>query len=101
MKKWVVVGMGIAGILIITGFLFFYLQTQEDVLGVVSPLADDYQKQELQQQVVFDRSTTNQYPPNEYFPQALVPKFNEIPDIKSDAFAVMERKSGELLFAKT
>ncbi len=100
MKKLVLIVTGITGLFIISGFLFFYFFAQKDVLGVVSPLADDYQQQKIQQQEIVDRSTTSGYPPNEYFPHFLEPKFKEYPEINAQAFAVMERKSRELLLAK-
>lgn len=87
-------------LLILGGWIFAYIQARENVLGVLSPLADDYAKSATQYRFIFDQTTTNEYPPSEYFPRSTVPKFTDIPDIKADGFAVLERKSGELLFAK-
>lgn len=50
-------------------------------------------------QVLATRTTDN-YPLNEYFPKNLEPLYNENFDISAKAYAVMDRDSGELLYAK-
>lgn len=82
-----------------TGLLFLFYG-QHKVLGVVSPLSDDYQESVEQYRFIFDRSTTQNYPPNKYFPLYLQPKFTQTLDINAAAFAVMDRQNGELLLSK-
>lgn len=100
MKKKIIFTLTLIILLGLCGWIFTYMQARENVLGLISPLADDYAKSATQYRFIFDQTTTNVYPPNEYFPRSTTPKFTEIPDIKADGFAVMERKSKELLLAK-
>lgn len=84
--------------ILISGLIYF--ASKPLVLGVISPLADDYAKNEAQYRFVFDKKTIDSYPPNEYFPKTLTPQFTDNLDVSAKAYAVMERKSGELLLAK-
>jgi len=97
MKKIIVVLMCV---LFLGGGVFLYFNYNTNVLGVVSPLAENALQTEGQLQVIFDRKTTQTYPPNVYFPKSLEPKYRETIDINSQAYAVMDRESGELLFGK-
>lgn len=97
--KRIVVGIGCLLLLLSTGLSFYYYQKQT-ALGVVSPLADDYLQSAQQLQFITAQTTTQNYPPNEYFPQTLSPQFNSDLDVDSQAYAVMERQSKQLLLAK-
>lgn len=44
-------------------------------------------------------STTDNYPPNEYFPISLTPKYTNDLSLSAKAYAVMDRDTGELLMA--
>lgn len=89
----------IVGLLLTGGIFSFFIFDNKNVLGVISPLVDDLDK--AQYRFVFEQKTTEQvYPPNEYFPLSLQPKFSDMLDINAQAYAVMDRKSGELLLAK-
>ena len=87
-------------VLFLGGGVFLYFNYNTNVLGVVSPLAEDVLQTEGQLRVIFDRKTTQTYPPNAYFPKSLESKYHETIDINSQAYAVMDRDSGELLFGK-
>lgn len=78
----------------------FFFQTRQDVLGTVTPLAEDAFKTMAQYKEIFTKTTTSNYPPNENFPKKLQPTISELPDINAKAYAVMDRKNGELLLAK-
>lgn len=54
---------------------------------------------ELYQNIVSNK-TTDRYPPNEYFPNNLEPLNYDNFDISAKAYAVMDRDSRELLYAK-
>ncbi|HCS78202.1 TPA: hypothetical protein DIV55_00480 [Patescibacteria group bacterium] len=75
-------------------------QLEAPVLGIISPLSDDEKLIAIQKQEVSDKKTVDSYPANEYFPSSLTPRFTDVPEIKATAYAVMERKSRELLVAK-
>lgn len=98
MQKKIFVGLFFT--LLIGGCVFWYLTQQQNVLGVVSPLADDFAKSQVQYREIFDRTTTQSYPPNQYFPSSIEPLYSDLLDIKAQTYAVMDRTSGELLFAK-
>lgn len=75
-----------------------YYQYKSQVLGVVSPLGENPTSQ--WQRFIFDSITTKHYPPNEFFPKSLIPKFRDEIEVSSFAYAAMERSNGELLLAK-
>lgn len=80
------------------GSVFLFVQ-KTNILGVVSPLADEKENSE-QIRIVFDKKTTENYPPNEYFPPSLIPKYSDEIGINAQAYAVMDRDTKELLLAK-
>jgi D-alanyl-D-alanine carboxypeptidase len=82
------------------GGVWVFLSQQPRVLGTVTPLAEDAFLTSTQYKATFDRTTTNNYPPNEFFPKKLEPKYRELPEINAKALAVMDRKTGDLLLAK-
>lgn len=49
---------------------------------------------------VLQLKTTDNFPPNNYFPKNLEPVYNDDFDISAKAYGVMDRDSGELLYAK-
>lgn len=90
------------GVIIFLGItalgIYFYLE--QNVLGVISPLAEDTLKNSEQYRFIFDRTTTANYPPNEYFPKSLQPRLTDIPEINAKAYCVMERGGNELLLGR-
>lgn len=78
----------------------WYLSKHASVLGIISPLADGHTQGADQFRFILEKTSTKNYPPNEYFPRDLQPKFTEILDVNADAYAVMERGSRELLLSK-
>ncbi len=94
----IVSGVGVIGAIGIIGVIFW---GKQNVLGVISPLAQDYETQKIQYREIFNKKTTNTYPPNDYFPSSLLPKYIiDTLDIKAKSYCVMERQSRELLLAK-
>ncbi len=94
---------GVAGACGITGFCFLavlLLLPQPKAAALVSPLPDDLEQRVAQEHFVLDRKTLDQYPPNEYFPATPSAIFQEQIDVTAQAYAVMERKSGQLLIEK-
>ena len=72
---------------------------------MISPVAYDTQEYELfkdeDYSTVQSRKTIDNYPPNEYFPTNLTPgKSPTELDIQANAYAVMDRQTGELLLGK-
>ncbi len=85
---------------VIVGGIFLFQNAHRQVLGLVTPLAEDTFKNTDFYKETFSRKTTSSYPPNDLFPRSLIPKFTDLPDIPTEAYAVMNRKTGELLLAK-
>lgn len=80
-------------------FVIFYLiNKQNHILGVISPLATEEETKEYK--TVFDKKTTQNYPPNQHFPKNLEPSYIDELDIKASSYAVMDRGSNELLISK-
>lgn len=81
------------------GALYYYKQSHQ-ALGIVSPLAEDALAEASQYRAIFDRHTIDSYPPNEFFPKVLTPKFDSDLGVDIQAYAAMDRDTGELLLAK-
>lgn len=77
-----------------------YLAKQTRVLGIISPLADGHTQGADQFRFILDKASTNNYPPNEYFPVTLQPTFSEKLEVNAAAYAVMDRQTRELLLTK-
>lgn len=76
-------------------------QWHSRVLGVISPLGDGHTQGADQYRFVYEKKTTSEsFPPSIFFPHFSTPKYDEPIGIDVDAYAVMERKSRGLLFAK-
>lgn len=82
------------------GVLKWNMQADTSVLGIISPLAQEDTRLIEQKSVVDAKNSTDSYPGNSYFPKNLKPLYTDVVDVNAQAFAVMERTSGELLLAK-
>ncbi|MCL5072227.1 MAG: hypothetical protein M1308_15250 [Actinobacteria bacterium] len=91
---------------LVSGYLFYFsskpLQASETEL--ISPLNVESGITNFQitsgYESVKSKKTTENYPPNKYFPINLTPKFNIALTISAKSYAVMDRDSGELLLGK-
>lgn len=101
MKKRWFIGGGIVTIIlliVVLGGVWLFQTQRTNVLGVVSPLAEDEARGRELARIIFDRTSTSDYPPNDYFPKTLTPTFTF--DLgETHAYAVMDRDTGELLLA--
>ncbi len=90
----------IMGIVIFSSGLFFNFWYQRP-RSITSPLSEDafletFQYQETQEKT----SISDNYPPNDYFPLSLTPKYSEPIEVNAQAYAVFDRGNRELLLAK-
>lgn len=89
-------------LLVTTIAAFIWITSRrQPVLGIVSPLSDETKLKAEEYRVIFDKKTTQNYPPNHFFPPSLTPKFNDELNIAAKAYAVMDRQTGELLLARS
>lgn len=99
--NWKHISIGLLTIIVSFGILTFILvKTQPAVLGTISPIPDEDTRESEQYRMIFERKTTDNYPPNTYFPKNLISTYTDDIGINAEAYAVMERGSKELLFAK-
>lgn len=95
----------VLGLLLVSGsaFLFLYPSQSQGADELVSPLVVEQTKETLFISSIYDQikkeKTTDNYPPNEYFPTSLTPKFSVDLDLSAKAYAVMDRDTKELLLA--
>lgn len=90
---------GIIGMIGIIGGIGVMWWGKQNILGVISPLADDSEEKN-RLRVIFDKKTTKDYPPNDNFPISLIPKFADQPDINATSFCAFDPESRQLLLAK-
>lgn len=93
----------IGGTLIVILLLFIsrlVSSSSVSVLGTISPLSEEIEKKAQLQKNTQDKKTTENYPPNQYFPKTMNPTYTADFEIHAKAYAVLERGSGELLLAK-
>lgn len=71
---------------------------------IVSPVSIDQTQYELfadeEYSTVKETKSTDNYPPNEYFPHNIAPLDKRELDIQAYSYAVMDRKTGELILGK-
>jgi D-alanyl-D-alanine carboxypeptidase len=88
-------------IVVLTLSIFFLFTSARADLKIISPLSDEEGVKAAQFAAVGKRTTLENYPPNRYFPATPSATLNIADlDISADAFAVMNRKTGEILLAK-
>lgn len=101
MKSKILIGalFVVAILVLFAGVAFNFYQNR--ALGIISPLAEDAFLGSVQYKEIFDKKTvTDNYPPSDYFPLTLAPKYEALFDINAKAFAVFDRQTRELLIAK-
>lgn len=99
--KRIVISFAIVGCIVLIGSGIWVFLQKQTVLGVVSPLSEEAFKDTEQYRFVFDQKTTTEsFPPNDYFPLSLSPELPEAPDINAQAYGVMDRSTRKLLVGK-
>ncbi len=68
--------------------------------GIISPLAQGYEERSGQYKFMFEHKTTTVYPPNDFFPRNLLPKYSDDLGLTAKGYAVMDRNTRELLLSK-
>lgn len=85
-------------------FLFLYPEKSQGADELVSPVVVEPEKEIIYTSSIYERikneKTTDNYPPSEYFPTSLTPKFSVDLDLSAKAYAVMDRDTKELLLGK-
>jgi D-alanyl-D-alanine carboxypeptidase len=96
----------LVGVCLVTASLSVYIwpsQTKGNE-NIISPLVKEANGEDIIGTTIYDqiknRKTTDNYPPNNYFPLKLEPKYFPNLDLSAKAYAVMDRDSRELLLAK-
>lgn len=98
----------ILGFLFLGASLFIFispsLSTETVADGLVSPIISEPPISDLFKVGIYDQikkeKTTDNYPPNKYFPKNLKPAYTTDLDLKAKSYAVMDRDTGKLLMAK-
>lgn len=95
----------LTGLFLLGASLVFFLSfNSASASQVVSPIITEPQADDLFKESVYDQikkeKTTDNFPPNSYFPENLNPKFSIDLELSAEAFAVMDRDLRKLLLAK-
>lgn len=84
----------------LVGGILWLKNLPPQVLGIVSPLSEDFTRQRNLLKTVQEKKSLDEIPTENYFPKNIEPRFTADIEINAQGFAVMERTSGELLFGK-
>lgn len=95
----------IFGVLSFSSFLFFVSASKlKGADELVSPVISEPPIENLYNLTIYEKvkqeKTTDNYPPNDYFPESLDPISAINLDLSSNSYAVMDRETNELLMAK-